>query len=59
MDWLRANQKTIPLNVNTVADLIAVLLTCPLDYPIRNSDSSEFCEINISTDGVDKEVSLY
>lgn len=59
MDWWIAKQKTIPLDVDTVADLIAVLKKCPQDYKIRDADGGQFCEIKIATDGTDKEVELY
>lgn len=60
MDWLKAKQQTIPLNnVDTVADLIAILKKLPREYKLRNADEGTFCEINIATDGKENMVSLY
>lgn len=59
MDWLNAKQTRIAVTANTVAELIDILKTCPQDWPVRNADSGQFCEITISTDGTDKEVALY
>ena len=59
MDWFIAKQERRTVTANTVAELIEILKQCPQDWPIRTADSGEFCEINIATDGVDKEVSLY
>lgn len=59
MNWLNAKQTRIAVTANTVAELINILKTCPQDWPVRNADSGQFCEITISTDGTDKEVALY
>lgn len=60
MDWLKAQQikTSIPQNA-TVADLIAILQKLPQDWPVVNADSGPLCEINIATDGRDKEVAIY
>lgn len=59
MDWWNCKQTRKPVRAKTVADLIAILQTCPQDYDIRNSDEGEFCEIIIATDGVENIVELY
>lgn len=59
MNWLKTIQERIGIHPETVADLIETLKKCPQNWPIRNADDGHFCEINIATDGIDKEVSLY
>lgn len=59
MNWLKAKQTKIPLEADTVAELIEALQKCPQDYKIRNSDEGEFCELSIATDGTESMVSLY
>lgn len=62
MNWMRASQKKFAMNVETVEDLIKFLQRLPPKYqkwPLRNVDSGKFCEMNVATDGKDKEVSIY
>lgn len=42
-----------------MAQLIVMLLQLPLDYPVRNADGGSLCEINVATNGIDKEVAIY
>lgn len=60
MDWWKAKQQKIAIPEGTnVAQLIVMLLQLPLDYPVRNADGGSLCEINVATDGIDKEVAIY
>lgn len=59
MDWWNCKQTRKAVRAKTVADLIAILKTCPQNYDIRNADEGKFCEICIATDGVENIVELY
>lgn len=60
MDWSKAKQQTIAIPEGTnVAQLIVMLLQLPLDYPVRNANGGSISEINVVTDGIDKEVAIY
>lgn len=59
MNWFTAKQTKIPLGQMTVAELIAVLQTCPQDSRVCNADDGDLSEINVVNDGHESLVSIY